>query len=101
MKNLQLLFLVILTASAFGQVGMTDRMSRGWPLPANAGTDRIAASSAGFYIVYESEADNIVGGDTNGARDIFLYDWLAETTEIISITGASVSANGASFRPDV
>ena len=101
MKTLQLLSMIVLSANAFGQVGATDRVSIGWPLPPNAETSRIGLSQTGHHVVYESTADNIVGGDLNGARDIFLYVWSSGLTEIVSVTGAGISANGDSFRADV
>ena len=101
MRTLQLLSMVILTAAAFGQVGTTDRVSIGWPLPPNAESSRIGVSQTGHHVVYESTADNIVGGDLNGARDIFLYVWSSGLTEIVSVTGAGISANGDSYRADV
>jgi len=101
MKNWMLAWLLFLSTGALAQVGATDRISIGWPLPPNAETSRIGLSQNGQYVVYESTADNIVGGDLNGARDIFFHVWSSGVTEIVSITGTGVSSNGDSYRADV
>jgi hypothetical protein len=101
MKNTFFLLLIVTVVSVLAQVGTTERISRGAPLNPNGDAGRISISQTGRYIVYESLATNVVGEDTNGARDIFLYDLLDESTEIISITGANTLGNDDSFRPDV
>ena len=101
MRQCLLVSFLTLAASAIAQIGTTDRVSIGWPLPPNGETARIAISQTGLYIVYESLADNIVGRDLNGARDIFFCDWTSGVTEIVSITGSGVSSNGDSYRADV
>jgi hypothetical protein len=52
-------------------------------------------STNGQFVIFESEASNLVTGDTNGVKDIFLRDLQAGTTRVISI-GSNGSANGAS-----
>jgi hypothetical protein len=47
-------------------------------------------SSNGRYVTFASYATNLVTGDTNGARDIFIHDFALGTT-----TRASVSSAGA------
>ncbi len=51
----------------------------------------------GRYVVFMSEATNLVPGDTNGARDIFVRDRLADTTTRINVSSAGVEANDDSF----
>ncbi|MEW6281662.1 MAG: hypothetical protein AB1758_23840 [Candidatus Eremiobacterota bacterium] len=52
-------------------------------------------SADGRYVAFESSAENLVSGDTNGARDIFLRDnWLQETTR------ASLGAEGVQADAD-
>jgi TolB protein len=61
---------------------------------------------------YESDASNIVAGDTNGATDVFLvrrrrpYDldgppWRAAGTELVSRGLGGAPANGPSYEPDL
>jgi len=49
----------------------------------------------GRYVVFESEANNLVSGDTNSARDIFVRDTIGGTT-----VRASVSSSGAQSNAD-
>jgi hypothetical protein len=64
------------------------------------------------YIAYESDASNIVAGDTNGQTDILLVfrappfgvngtPWKAGGTELISKGVGGAPANGPSYRPSV
>ncbi len=50
----------------------------------------------GRYVAFESDASNLVSGDTNGVRDIFVYDRVNRTTERVSIGSGGVQANGSS-----
>ncbi len=54
-------------------------------------------SANGRYIVFESFADNLVPGDTNGAIDVFAYDSTLGTVQLISAAPSSRSGNGGSF----
>jgi Tol biopolymer transport system component len=54
-----------------------------------------AISANGRFVIFESDATNLVAGDTNGVKDIFLRDLQAGTTKAISI-GSNGWANGAS-----
>ncbi|HYG22519.1 MAG TPA: hypothetical protein VEH04_07020 [Verrucomicrobiae bacterium] len=45
-------------------------------------------SEDGRYVVFGSEADNLVPGDTNRAGDVFMRDRLANATHLISCNGA-------------
>jgi Tol biopolymer transport system component len=57
-------------------------------------------SADGRYVVFESEADDLVRGDWNGAKDIFLRDLVDERTELISVNAAGTgSGNGMSWWP--
>jgi cold shock CspA family protein len=51
--------------------GMTALVSTGASGPADGHSARPAISGNGEWIVFESDATNLVAGDTNGARDIF------------------------------
>ncbi len=80
-------------------------------------TERVSISSAGSegdqlsqtpsinfdgqIIVFASEASNLVDGDSNGVQDIFLHDWLAGTTERVSLNSYGEEADGASAWPEI
>ncbi len=67
---------------------------------ANATVDGLFMVGDGSYLLFQSEADNLVPGliDSNGLYDIFFYDVSTGFVEAISIepTGTS-TANGQSF----
>ncbi len=54
-------------------------------------------SADGGYVSFASFADNLVAGDTNGRYDVFVYDLLNRTTEIVSVNTAGVLADNHSF----
>jgi|GEM_PF-3095699 len=45
------------------------------------------------YAIFESDADNLVDGDTNGQRDIFIRDVQARTTSRVSLGDQGQEAN--------
>ncbi|MEZ4326487.1 MAG: hypothetical protein R3B40_14835 [Polyangiales bacterium] len=57
---------------------------------------RPAISDDGRYVVFASAATNLVPGDTNGVTDVFVRDRVASTTTRVSVSTASVQANGSS-----
>jgi Tol biopolymer transport system component len=58
-----------------------------------------AISADGRYVAFSSQARNLVPGDTNGARDIFLRDRVKQTTQRISVTSAGGQTHGDSSAP--
>lgn len=50
-------------------------------------------SSDGRYVVFESDASNLVADDTNAARDIFVRDTVLNTTQRVSISDSELQAN--------
>jgi Tol biopolymer transport system component len=59
------------------------------------GEDSISAD--GRYVVFSSDASNLVPSDNNRRRDVFLRDRKLGVTHLISRNTNGVSANGASF----
>jgi len=56
-------------------------------------------SRDGAFVVYASDADNLVAGDTNGVRDIFLFDVATATTTRVSVDSSGHQANKLSLDP--
>jgi cold shock CspA family protein len=56
-----------------------------------------AISGNGQFVVFSSEADNLVAGDSNVESDIFVYDRVTGVTERVSIDSAGVEANAKSY----
>jgi Tol biopolymer transport system component len=57
------------------------------------------ASINGRYVVFQSDASDLVPGDTNGVTDVFLRDTYTGTTRLISVAAGGGFANGASTDP--
>ena len=53
-------------------------------------------SADGRYVAFESEASNLVPGDTNASADVFVRDRQSGTTERVSISSAGGQGNYAS-----
>jgi Tol biopolymer transport system component len=60
-----------------------------------ANGDSISAviSADGRYVAFISEASNLVSGDTNGFRDVFVHDRQTGVTERVSVSSAGAQAN--------
>lgn len=56
-------------------------------------------SGDGRYVVFSSEANNLVEGDTNGRTDVFLRDRLAGKTIRLSVSDIGAQGNGDSELP--
>jgi Tol biopolymer transport system component len=53
-------------------------------------------SSDGRFVAFESNADDLVAGDTNGRTDIFVRDIVGGTTARASVGADGAQGNGAS-----
>ena len=67
----------------------------------NAYSDNPSVSSDGRYTVFASDATNLGTGDTNGVRDIFLYDNQTGTVRKISLSQQGGQTNNASNNPAI
>ena len=65
-------------------------------LEGNQASDRPSLSQTGRFVAFDSLADNLVVGDTNGASDVFVRDHVRQTTERVSVASDGSQANGAS-----
>jgi len=69
---------------------------------ANSGSANSSISPDGRWVVYESDATNLVTGDSNGLTDIFLYDrQTSQTTRVNVATGGAQATGGPSTQPHV
>lgn len=53
-------------------------------------------SQDGRYVAFVSEADNLVTGDTNEDRDVFMYDRVTGETKRVSVSSDGTEANSGS-----
>lgn len=84
--------------------GEVELVSRSLDFPAEDGDNINPAISAdGRYVVFTSEAANLITGDSNEQRDIFRTDLVTGETELVSRAAGATGAiaNGASALPDI
>jgi len=55
-----------------------------------------ALSTDGRLVAFESDATNLVAGDTNGARDVFVHDRASGATERVSVDASGGEGDRAS-----
>lgn len=69
----------------------------------NGDSNDPSISANGRYVVYKSNASNLVAGDTNGTWDVFIYDRQTKQTERATVSSNGTQANDTSdfFRPVV
>jgi TolB protein len=86
-------------AAAAGAAPSTVRISvSSASVEANAASGRggVAISADGRYVVFLSDASDLVAGDGNGVADVFVRDMRLNTTERISVSSAEVEGDDAS-----
>ncbi len=82
------------TASSINEMPMTERVSvasNGMQGNSDSGAQVISAD--GRYIVFSSNASNLVEGDTNGVADIFVHDRLTGQIQLVSIASNGTQGN--------
>ncbi len=62
---------------------------------ANGPSENPKLSADGRFVVYRSNASNLVPGDLNGVADVFLYDTVSGTTTRVSVDTRGAESNGA------
>jgi Tol biopolymer transport system component len=62
--------------------------------PGDFASTTAAMSGDGRYVAFVSQSTNLVPGDTNGAKDIFLHDMTTGATERVSISTSGAQSNG-------
>jgi len=100
-KNLLVFFVLILLVSSFNPVlaapGDITRVSL--PLiesQANGDSNNPFISADGRFVAFESNASNLVAGDSNGVTDIFVYDRQTGINTRVSVHSSGLQGNGYS-----
>ena len=62
-------------------------------------SDAPTISADDRYVVFYSNVENLVPGDTNGHDDIFMRDRQTSTTTLISVSSNGTQENSGSFNP--
>jgi hypothetical protein len=58
-------------------------------------------SADGRWVVFSSASSNLVPGDNNKQRDVFLYDSITQQVSLVSQTKSGAAANGLSTSPAI
>ncbi len=84
------------------RTGATRRMSVGRAgTESNGGSYGPAISANGRFVVFDSDATNLVAGDTNGLTDLFVRDRWRGTTRRVSLGSDGMQADGFSDGPAI
>lgn len=84
------------------QTGETTRISiDSTGIQGNAGSYGTTISADGRYVTYSSFASNLVSADTNGERDVFVFDRQTQQTTRVSIDSEGNQGNGLSRFPAI
>lgn len=67
----------------------------------NGASTGSAVSNQGRFIAFDSTATNLVAGDVNGQKDVFVRDTLAATTVRASVSTSGTPANGPSDQASI
>jgi Tol biopolymer transport system component len=64
-------------------------------------SDHPFISADGRYVAFHSDAGNLVGGDTNGDRDVFVHDRQTAQTTRVSVASDGSQGNDWSWEPSI
>jgi len=84
------------------QTGQTTRVSVATGGgQANGNSYGPSISADGRYVAFESDATNLVSGDTNFSTDVFVHDRQTGQTTRVSVASDGTQANGQSSKPSI
>jgi subtilisin family serine protease len=81
--------------------GQLELISKAGAASGNGASDFAGISDDGRYVVFASSASNLVTGDSNGYRDIFVRDRQLATTARVSISSTGAQADYTSDLPSI
>ncbi|MBM0744200.1 tandem-95 repeat protein [Phormidium sp. CLA17] len=82
-----------------GQISLISVDSNGNQGDGGSFTPTISAN--GRYVLFHSLARNLVAGDTNNVRDVFVHDRLTGQTTRVSLDGNGQQGNGSSLQAQI
>ena len=68
---------------------------------ANSSSHYSAISADGRYVAFNSLANSLVSGDTNGKADIFVHDQQTGQTTRVSVSSSGIQGDGDSWNPTI
>jgi Tol biopolymer transport system component len=79
------------------KTGATERVSiDSAGVPGNNDSEGASLSADGRYVVFDSDASNLVAGDTNNVKDVFLHDRRTGRTSRVSVSDTGAQTNRGS-----
>jgi Tol biopolymer transport system component len=81
--------------------GVTTLVSATSSRTPGIGSQRPAITPDGRFIAYDSDADNLVPGDTNGNGDVFIKDLSTGTTRRVSVADGGGDPNASASQPAI
>lgn len=84
------------------QTGITERISvSSLGGEGNNPSGDASISADGRYVAFQSSASNLVPGDTNGVKDIFVHDRQTGVTERVSLSSSGTEGNDWSYEASI
>jgi Tol biopolymer transport system component len=74
---------------------------RGAAITANGYSEAPSVSADGRFVAFDSEASNLVAGDTNDTWDVFVRDRRTKTTTLVSVSSSGTQGDAASSHPSI
>lgn len=71
----------------------------GLGVPGNSFSQSPALSADGHFVAFQSDASDLVPGDTNGESDVFVFDRMTGTLERVSVDSSGEQTNDYSSSP--
>jgi subtilisin family serine protease/Tol biopolymer transport system component len=81
--------------------GLLELISRSASAIGNADSGSPAVSADGRYVIFASDASNLVAGDNTGWRDVFVRDRQLSMTTRVSVSSGGIPANYISDLPNI
>src|SRR5262245_11988299 len=70
-------------------------------IQADGATTAAVLSASGRYVAFVSGATDLVRGDTNGVRDVFVRDLRTSWTTLVSRSSTEIQSDGPSAKPSI
>jgi hypothetical protein len=87
-------------ASAAAQVRLSVLSVDSAGGPSNRGSKLSSLSADGRFVAFDSYASDLVPGDVGGYDDVFVFDRLLGTRELVSRSSSGIQGNAGSWSPD-
>jgi Tol biopolymer transport system component len=85
-----------------GATGITERVSESSPgVEADFGGENPSISADGLIVAFDSYADDLVAGDSNGYLDAFVHERTTGITERVSVDSSGLQADLGGQQPSI